>query len=184
MSCPTYHPNIGPDCCVLPDVWKLGLGGTKELRGLQDVNSQADSCAGALGAMKTMSEKQKCKTQGHACGCWPCRSSSDRGRCDGLIGSKPSVYWLLWKKDVWVPIREGGRRQRGSWAEEGEDGGSMEGLQVKTFRLSCPPGNSRHFLLFTSFLFLSLPFIHFLSLPLTAFLFHTFDFVFIWHLMI
>lgn len=90
LSCLTYHPNIGPDCCALPDVGKRGLRGTKELRGLQNVNAQADLCAGASGAT---SEKQKWKMPGHVCGCRPCRSSSDRGGCDGNIGLKPG--WTL-----------------------------------------------------------------------------------------
>lgn len=109
MSCLTYHPNIGPDCCALPDVGKLGLRGTKEPRGLQNVNAQADSCAGALGAT---SEKQKWKTQGRVCGCWPCRSRSDRGGCDGNIGSKPG-WTSMTLEGGCVDVSQGRRRRQG-----------------------------------------------------------------------
>lgn len=61
MSCSTRHSYISLACYILPDVGNLGLGGAKELKGLQDMNTRAGPCAGDSGAVKAMPEKQKWK---------------------------------------------------------------------------------------------------------------------------
>lgn len=68
MSCPTGYLYLGLACFVLPGVGNLGSGGTKELKGLQNVTAEADSCADVLGVTKAMSEKQKGSVEGH--GLW------------------------------------------------------------------------------------------------------------------
>lgn len=73
---------------MLPGVGGLGLGDTNELRGLQDMETQADPRAGALGVMKTILDKQTWKAQGHLCDHWHCRSNSDRGGPNRLMRSK------------------------------------------------------------------------------------------------
>lgn len=155
MLCPSCYTYVHLACFVLPDVGNFGLGGTKELRGLQDVNAQADSHA--LGVVEGTPQKQKWRMQGHLCGRCLCRSSSDSGGCDGLRERGWRQGWELgWRMGTWPK-------------------GSTEVSRVKDFQ---PPTRKQKSLPFIS----PLSFLFFPGFPLFIFfslshclLFHTFD---------
>lgn len=96
-----------------------------------------------LSVMKAMLEKQKQRMQGHLCGCWLCRSCSDRGECGGLM--EGGCVGVTERRRVKAGVGPGLESRHMTQ-------GSREVPPVKALR--CSPGNNNHFLLFPpSFLF-------------------------------
>lgn len=155
MSCPTGYLYLGLACFVMPGVGNPGSGGTKELKGLQNVIAEADSCADVLGVMKAMSEKQRAVWRAMVCGCWLCRSSSESGGCDGL------------REGGCVAVNHGkGWFRGGSWVGEQAHDPSVPWRSHVSKTFSHPPGSRSPCLFPPSFLSL-LPTRDFIHLSLS-----------------